>query len=43
MTAAPVVEALDEIEHRDSRLGLRLEPVPVEKFAFQRGSHMALS
>jgi hypothetical protein len=37
MTAAPVVEALDELEHRDPRLGLRLEPTPVEKLTFQRG------
>ena len=27
----------NDIEHRDPRLGLRLEPVPVEKLAFQRG------
>src|ERR1700686_2354688 len=37
MTAARVVEALDELEHRDPRLGLRLEPTPVEKLAFKRG------
>jgi hypothetical protein len=30
-------ESLDELEHRDPRLGLRLEPTPVEKLAFQRG------
>jgi hypothetical protein len=34
MTTARVVEALDEFEHRDPRLGLRLEPTPVEKLAF---------
>jgi hypothetical protein len=37
MTAAPVVESLDELEHHDPRLGLRLEPTPVKKLAFQRG------
>src|SRR6516162_11139596 len=37
MTTARVIEALDEFEHRDPRLGLRLEPAPVEKLAFQRG------
>src|SRR6516165_5928995 len=37
MTTARVVEALDEFEHRDPCLGLRLEPAPVEKLAFQRG------
>ena len=37
MTAARVVEALDELEHRGPRLGLRLEPTSVEKLAFQRG------
>src|ERR1700704_1638931 len=37
MTASRVVEALDELEHRDPRLGLSLEPTPVEKLAFQRG------
>jgi hypothetical protein len=34
MTATPVVESLDELEHRGPRLGLRLEPTPVEKLAF---------
>jgi hypothetical protein len=30
-------EALDKFEHRDPCLGLRLEPAPVEKLAFERG------
>src|SRR5271169_4657622 len=37
MATARVVEALDELEHRGPRLGLRLEAAPVEKLAFQRG------
>jgi hypothetical protein len=37
MTTARVVEAIDEFEHRDPCLGLRLEPAPIEKLAFQRG------
>src|SRR6201986_1922070 len=37
MTASRVVEALEELEHRDPRLGLSLEPTSVEKLAFQRG------
>jgi hypothetical protein len=37
MMASRIVEAFDELEHRDPRLGLRLEPTPVEKLAFQRG------
>jgi hypothetical protein len=37
VTAAKIVKALDEREHRHPRLGLRLEPVPVEKLAFERG------
>src|SRR5262245_65375180 len=37
MTAAWIVEALDELEHRHPRLGLGLEPTPVEKLALQRG------
>jgi hypothetical protein len=44
---ARVVEALDELEHHDPRLGLRLEPTPVEKLAFKsvakKLSHIALS
>jgi hypothetical protein len=35
MATARVVEALDEFEHRDPCLGLRLEQAPVEKLAFQ--------
>jgi hypothetical protein len=36
LLTAPI-EALDELEHRDPRFGLRLEPAPVEKLAFQCG------
>ena len=35
MTASRIVEALDEGEHRASRLGLRLEPAALEQFAFE--------
>jgi len=37
MTTTRIVEALDEIEERNPRLGLRLEPTPVEELAFERG------
>src|ERR1700674_4786801 len=37
MTTARIVEAFDELERRDPRFGLRLEPAPVEKLALQRG------
>jgi hypothetical protein len=42
MTTARVVEALDEREHREPRLGLRLEPAPVDSVA-KKLSHIALS
>src|SRR5208337_361404 len=35
MPAARVVEAFDELEHRDPCLGLGPEPAPVEKLAFE--------
>ena len=36
MTTARIVETFDELERRDPRLGLGLEPAPVEKLALQR-------
>ena len=36
MTPTRIVEALDEIEDRDPCLGLRLEPTPLKKLAFER-------
>jgi cytosine/adenosine deaminase-related metal-dependent hydrolase len=35
VTAARIVEALDEFEDRTTRFGLCLEPTPIEQFAFQ--------
>lgn len=32
-----IVEALDEFEDGDARLGLRLECAPIEQLAFERG------
>ena len=37
MTTVRVVPALDELEDRHTRLGLRLETVPVNQLAFERG------
>ena len=37
MAPPPIVEAFDERECRVARLGLRLEAVPREKLAFERG------
>jgi hypothetical protein len=37
VAAAWVVEAFDELEHRDPRLGLCSEPACLEQFAFERG------
>src|SRR5579864_8214616 len=37
MAAAWIVEALDELEDRASRLGLRLEPAACQQLAFKRG------
>src|SRR6266404_8510117 len=36
VAAARIVEAFDEIEHRDPRLGLGFEPAPVENLALER-------
>jgi hypothetical protein len=37
MTAAAIVKSFDELERGHPRLGLRLEPTPVEKLALERG------
>ena len=37
VAAARIVEALDELEDRHARLGLRPEPSPVQQLAFERG------
>lgn len=37
MAAMRVVPALDEVEHRDARLGLGLEAPRAEQLAFQGG------
>lgn len=37
MTAARIVEALDELEHGHPRFGLGLEPVPIQGLALERG------